>query len=894
MRALSLLALLLIGSGCSAAYSPRSALDSSDGAPGGSTGNTAAGSPTGSALVDVLASSFEVDKTTATADGQDAISLTIRLVTPSGTGAVAVPVTVAMSGSGNTIVPATVLTESNGAVTVALRSTKAEGKELSVRVQQGSLGSTSIAFVPGPVDPARSLLTSSPRHQRANGTDEAVITFALRDATDNPIPSSAVTVTIGGDGNTVSVGGSAQPTSAGAGSSDVVGAFAVRVRSTVAETKLITATAGGVTMTGSMRFVADWFLAAGAPYGQSFACSAVEPSVAVWHVITERGAFTSAGEEFAHHAAPPVNALCRDLAIDASVSPAKLYAAFADDHVRRLDAAGWTNVGNTKPGMRSVFVDDRTAIQALWLAGDGSTEVHKLSAGVWTPDDSGIVAATGPNGPGANDFAVSGDVLYVATNAGVYSRASAASSWTLLSGMTKPTAAIRVAAEGAARTLYAATDEGIWRRPLVPPGSWEDVSMGVPIADCQPGPCSTPVRVRAIAIDDSATPARLFAATEETITLASPPSTVTQSRLLSKKTNDAAWTLATAQPAAQNERIERIRVVAARAVVAVEKRGLYQLDASLTTAEKLGAALPAYAIDGVAYDPNEERLFAVMSAGLYRSNDFGEHWVAIPLGTAEPPIAITVDGARTPAHIVVSTAAPAPAVTFHVLESLDGGTSFTDTSDGLGALTSLPATILGFATAARTLFASDGASLFARSAQTYDELTLTPTPSALYSLDDVGSSLVIGTDQGALVLGEGGTTAPTGGLGARAVRRTTSDISGAMWFATDLGVFVKPAGTGSAVRIDDPGATATRSFLSIASDTMRGKLFAIASVSATEPPIFLFPASQSATPVAVTQSLAPGVSPRTLTVATKLGSDAPPLVLVGFEGSGGLHASLYE
>ncbi|MCC6811699.1 MAG: Ig-like domain-containing protein [Deltaproteobacteria bacterium] len=887
--------------GCSGAF--RSPSQSENGGlSGNGNGNdpSGTGTPSGSALVDVLASSFAFDRQSATADGADAILVTIALLTPIGTPAVGVPITVTLSGTGNVITPDDVESDAEGIAQVALRSTKAEAKMLGVRVQQGALGSTALSFVAGPVAVARSTLVATPPLQRAGGAHEATISVTLRDAANNPVAGANVSLTIAGAGNTLVAPGGSGVAAAPAGVTDAAGVFRVAVRSSVAESKALAASVDGATIAGNVRFVGEWFLASGAPFGSRFACAVPAGNAAArtWHVVTEHGAFVSEGERFAHLPAAPIRSPCRSLAIDESGAAAKLYAAFDDGQARELLAgssgADFASIGDAQANMRAIFVDARNAVHEVLLAAEGTTEVRRLAANklTWIADDAGIVAAGPP--AAARAFAVNGATIFVATSGGVFSRTGAATTWALVGSRTDDVNALVIAVEGNTQTLYAATAAGVWRRTLAPvAGAWEDVSAGLPNVECAPGPCAVGP-VRAIAIDGSATPARLFVATEEAVSL---PAPFVRSRVFTKLTNDTSWTATIAQPAAADERVEGLSVDGGHVFASVERRGLFSFDPALATAAPLGAALPAYPIDALAYDPGSEALFAAMRDGVYKSADFGERWAKVALGTDEAPVSLAIDTTREPAALIVGTAASAPSQSFRLFESVNAGASFSDVTGTLSMQTTVPLVAATYAHVPRTLVVSDASQLFLRASApaSFTSLVLeTPPfpagPVVIHSLDEVGGALVAGTDAGAFMRTQAGAQSRLGGAGfLRAVRRVAKDSGGALWFATDQGLF---SAANAASDVTLPATEPARSFVALAGDPMGHVFFAAAAASAALPILFRFLPGGTPAPVAAT--FASGASPRALTVASKLGAKAPAMVFVSFDGTGGLHASMYE
>jgi hypothetical protein len=466
--------------------------------------------------------------------------------------------------------------------------------------------------------------------------------------------------------------------------------------------------------------------------------------------------------------------------------------------------------------------------------------------------------------------------LFVATQKGVYTRDVGATAWTALAGLSEETLALAVAIEGSVRTLYAATSAaGVWRRVLGAGGSWQQFSAGLPALPCT-----------SLAVDSSSTPARVFVVVDDQV---GSPTPVHRSRLFSKLTDAAMWSLVDAQPATDGERLHHL-FVADGLHAAVQKRGILQVSATLSSVTPLGAALPAYSVRSIVHDSARDRLFALGNKGLYRSDDFGEHWRPLSLGDGETPVAMTVDSDRTPSRLLVSSNA---LTTAHLFESQDGGDSFADVTGTLAVQTSVAASALAYAYSTRALLVADTTQLFLRTqnASIYTDVPLLtpPFPSSttitLQRLDAIGDTLYLNTDVGVFSRVLGGAQARVGGTFNRSVRQTAKAQDGALWFATDLGLFRLPLATADATRIDEGGATASLSFGAVATDTMRAITFALSDSAVFRIDSDLAPAAEA---------FAPSAPPRALSVVTKLGTDAPPLVVVGCEDTAGVYASIYE
>jgi hypothetical protein len=164
-------------------------------------------------------------------------------------------VSLAATGTTNTLTPASGTTNASGVFTASLSSTKAEAKQVTATMS-GVQVQTTVTFTVGPLSVAHSQLWANPASLVADGKAKALITVILRDAFDNRLPGQAVTVSVGGSGNTVGT-----PT----GTTNSNGAFFATVSSTTAEVKSLTATVGTTNITGSIAFIAPPAVCAGTP-----------------------------------------------------------------------------------------------------------------------------------------------------------------------------------------------------------------------------------------------------------------------------------------------------------------------------------------------------------------------------------------------------------------------------------------------------------------------------------------------------------------------------------------------------------------------------------------------------------------------------------------------------
>lgn len=111
------------------------------------------------------------------------------------------------SGTGNTQSSASATTDPSGVATIALKSSKAETK--NVTASFGSPAATlsgSVTFVPGPPSAQRSSLEVSPPSLVADGAATCSILATFRDAHDNPLPGVPVSFAFTGSANETTAG----------------------------------------------------------------------------------------------------------------------------------------------------------------------------------------------------------------------------------------------------------------------------------------------------------------------------------------------------------------------------------------------------------------------------------------------------------------------------------------------------------------------------------------------------------------------------------------------------------------------------------------------------------------------------------------------------------------
>jgi len=141
-------------------------------------------------------------------------------------------VSLASSGTGNTLTPASGTTDASGVFTATLASTNAETK--TVTATMGAVNVTTTAsFVAGAAVTSASLLTASPNSVADDGVSTSTLSVTARDINNNLISGQSVTFRQHGLEQYVS---STSATTNGSGNASVT------LKSTLAETKTVTAT----------------------------------------------------------------------------------------------------------------------------------------------------------------------------------------------------------------------------------------------------------------------------------------------------------------------------------------------------------------------------------------------------------------------------------------------------------------------------------------------------------------------------------------------------------------------------------------------------------------------------------------------------------------------------
>jgi Invasin, domain 3/Bacterial Ig-like domain (group 1)/Calcineurin-like phosphoesterase len=146
-------------------------------------------------------------------------------------------VTLSASGSGNTLTQPSALTDAKGIATGTLSSTVAESKTVSATANATPLSKAVTVVVTTP-SAAKSTLAANPTSIMA-GNATSTITVTVKDAGGHAIAGAPVVLSATGSGNTLT-----QP-----GLTSSNGVAAGTLSSLVPETKIVTATAGGVLIT---------------------------------------------------------------------------------------------------------------------------------------------------------------------------------------------------------------------------------------------------------------------------------------------------------------------------------------------------------------------------------------------------------------------------------------------------------------------------------------------------------------------------------------------------------------------------------------------------------------------------------------------------------------------
>jgi len=238
---------------------------------------TACPPPNPTPTPDPSKSTVAVDRPSgAMADGADRVQITVTVRDTAGDPVAGATVQIAASGTGNTLLQPTSPTDASGVASGSLVTTVAESKSISASISQGTIASTATAvFGPGPVSASSSTVVATPASVVADGVASATVTVTLRDASGNLVPGKNVTLSSTGTQNAFT-----QPSA-----TDLRGVAVGVIRSTRAESKVITATVdgAGLLQQPSVQFVAASAakLAFTVPPGTVAATAAITPAVQV-------------------------------------------------------------------------------------------------------------------------------------------------------------------------------------------------------------------------------------------------------------------------------------------------------------------------------------------------------------------------------------------------------------------------------------------------------------------------------------------------------------------------------------------------------------------------------------------------------------------------------------
>jgi hypothetical protein len=191
--------------------------------------------------VNAFSSSVSVNPSSnVTADGTAFSTITVTLLDPNYNPVPGQTVTLTVSGTGNTV-STPPLSDANGQTTATLVSTNAGTKTVSARAGAITIAQQpTVTFAPAPVSAAHSTLTASPTNNvLADGSAFSTITVTVRDAADNPVAGQTVGLSVAGRSYTLTT----------PALTDANGRTTARLSSTVAETKIVTASVAGSNIT---------------------------------------------------------------------------------------------------------------------------------------------------------------------------------------------------------------------------------------------------------------------------------------------------------------------------------------------------------------------------------------------------------------------------------------------------------------------------------------------------------------------------------------------------------------------------------------------------------------------------------------------------------------------
>lgn len=159
-------------------------------------------SPPGSEVPDVALSKVEVSRTTGVlANGEDAVTITVKVVKSDGAALAGRTVRLTVTGQGNTVTPASGQTNPDGVLAATLVSTSAGSKQVtaSVDAEGGPAvleGRPTVEFVNPPVVTASKMAFTTQPVDGTAGTALAEVRVALQDASGNTVASANSAVTL--------------------------------------------------------------------------------------------------------------------------------------------------------------------------------------------------------------------------------------------------------------------------------------------------------------------------------------------------------------------------------------------------------------------------------------------------------------------------------------------------------------------------------------------------------------------------------------------------------------------------------------------------------------------------------------------------------------------------
>ncbi|MCP4554622.1 MAG: hypothetical protein GY836_04310, partial [Herbaspirillum sp.] len=179
--------------------------------------------------VSLTLSEISGDKSSITANGVDAVAVSVVVKDSDGNAVSGSTVVLSASGTGNSITQPVGVTGADGIAIGTVRSTVAEPKTIKAAIGGSTMAdSLNVEYVAGVVSPGVSGISSDVGTLTADGSAAATITVTVRDAEGNTVSGSSVVLEASGSGNVIT-----QPVGVTGANGEATGV----VRSTVAETK---------------------------------------------------------------------------------------------------------------------------------------------------------------------------------------------------------------------------------------------------------------------------------------------------------------------------------------------------------------------------------------------------------------------------------------------------------------------------------------------------------------------------------------------------------------------------------------------------------------------------------------------------------------------------------